>query len=157
MIIGDTMIKIGDKAPDFSLKDTEGNIVKLSDFKGKNIVLYFYPKDNTPGCTAEACSFRDNFIIYKKKEIIILGISKDDEKSHKKFVDNYKLPFTLLCDINGEICKKYGSWGKKKLYGREYYGILRKTFLIDKNSKILNIIDKVSCQTHGEDLLKLFN
>ena len=150
------MMKIGDKARDFSLKDTDGNIVKLSDFKEKNIVLYFYPKDNTPGCTAEACSFRDNFSEYKKNGILILGISKDDQKAHKKFVDNYKLPFILLCDIDLEVCKKYGVWGKKKLYGREYEGILRKTFLIGKNGKIINIIDKVNCNTHGGDVLNLF-
>ena len=150
------MIKTGSKAPNFSLKDTDGNTVKLSDFEGKNIVLYFYPKDNTPGCTAEACSFKDNFSYYKKKDIFILGISKDDQKSHKKFVDKYNLPFTLLCDEDLEVCKKYGVWGKKKLYGREYDGILRKTFLIDKNGKIRNIIDKVSCETHGMDVLKLF-
>src|SRR3989344_6999554 len=108
------MLKIGDKAPDFSLKDTDGNPVKLSDFKGKNLVLYFYPKDNTPGCTMEACSFRDNFSDYKKKGIIVFGVSKDDEKSHKKFIDKYKLPFTLLCDTTGEVCKKYDSYGKKK-------------------------------------------
>lgn len=151
------MVKIGDKALDFSLKNTDGNTVKLSDFKGKNIILYFYPKDNTPGCTAEACSIRDIFNEYKNKGIIVLGISKDNQKSHRSFIDNYKLPFTLLCDITGEVCKKYDSWGKKKLYGKEYEGVLRKTFLIDKKGKIFNIIDKVNCKTHGDDVLKLFN
>ena len=150
------MLKIGDKAPDFSLKDTDGNPVKLSDFKGKNLVLYFYPKDNTPGCTMEACSFRDNFSDYKKKGIIVFGVSKDDEKSHKKFIDKYKLPFTLLCDTTGEVCKKYDSYGKKKFMGREFIGILRKTFLIGKDGKIKQIIDKVSCNTHGQDVLEMF-
>lgn len=149
------MIKVGDKALDFSLKDTEGNIVKLSDFKGKNVVLYFYPKDDTPGCTAEACSFRDNFSKYKKKGIVVFGISKDDQKSHKKFTEKYKLPFTLLCDTAWEVCKKYGAYGKKKFMGKEYQGILRKTFLIDKTGKIKDIIENVKCETHAEDLLKL--
>lgn len=149
------MIKVGDKAPDFSLKDTEGNSMKLSSFKGDNVVLYFYPRDNTPGCTMEACSFRDNFNEYKKKGIVVLGVSMDDQKAHKKFTENYKLPFTLLCDISGEICKKYGAYGKKKLYGKEYEGILRKTFLIDKDGNIKAIIDKVRCETHAKDVLEI--
>lgn len=149
------MIKIGDKAPDFSLKDTVGNTIKLSSFKGKNVVLYFYPKDNTPGCTAEACSFRDSFSEYKNKGVVILGVSMDDQKSHKKFTEKYKLPFILLCDITGEVCKKYDSYGKKKFMGREYYGILRKTFLIGKNGKIKAVIDNVKCETHAADILPL--
>ncbi|MBI2148778.1 thioredoxin-dependent thiol peroxidase [Candidatus Woesearchaeota archaeon] len=149
-------INIGSKAPDFSLNDIDGNNVKLTDFGGKNVVLYFYPKDNTPGCAAEACSFRDKFLKYKKKGIVVLGVSKDNEISHKNFIDKYKLPFTLLCDINGEVCKKYDCWGKKKLYGKEYEGILRKTFLIDKNGIIKYIFDKVNCETHGEDVLEIF-
>lgn len=150
------MIITGDRAPDFSLKDTEGNTVKLSDFKGKNIVLYFYPKDNTPGCTAEACSFRDNHNAYKNKGIVVLGVSMDDQKSHRKFAEKYKLPFTLLCDATGEVCRKYGAYGKKKFMGREYKGILRKTFLISKSGRIKQIINNVKCNTHAEDVLNLF-
>ena len=139
------MIKTGEKAPDFELKDTFGNLVKLSTFKGKEVVLYFYPKDNTPGCTAEACSFRDNYSLYKKENIVIIGVSKDDEKSHKKFVEKYELPFTLLADTEKKVCKLYEVWGKKKFMGREFEGIIRTTFLIDKQGKIKEILK-------GEDL-----
>src|SRR3989338_6901875 len=114
------MLKIGDKAPDFELKDSEGNLIKLSDFKGKEIVLYFYPKDNTPGCTAEACSFRDNFLTYTNKEVMILGISADSVESHKKFSEKYKLPSPLLSDEGAKVCKEYGVWGKKNFAGKEY-------------------------------------
>ena len=150
------MVKVGDKAPDFSLKDTDGNTVRLSDIKNRNIVLYFYPKDDTPGCTAEACSFRDLFLEYKKKGIVVIGISKDDEKSHKKFIEKYKLPFTLLCDVDKKVNMLYGVWGKKKLYGREYYGTVRTTFLIDKKGRIKAIIDKVKCEAHAQDIIKMF-
>ncbi len=150
------MIKVADRALDFILKDTNGNIVKLSNFKGKNLVLYFYPKDDTPGCTAEACSFRDLFSEYKKKGIIVLGISKDDEKSHKKFVEKYKLPFTLLCDADKKVQLLYNVWGKKKFMGREFDGTLRTTFLIDKNFKIKAIINKIKCETHAGDVIKMF-
>ena len=147
------MVKIGDKAPDFELKDSDGNIVKLSDFKGKKVVLYFYPKDNTPGCTLEACSFRDNYSKYKKNNIIILGISKDNEKSHTKFIEKYNLPFTLLVD-DDKVCEKYGAFGRKKFMGKEYNGILRKTFIIGENGNIQETIEEVNTKTHGEDLLK---
>ena len=150
------MLKVGDEAPDFSLKDANGNNIKLSNFIGKNVVLYFYPQDNTPGCTAEACSFKNNFSIYKKKRIVVLGVSKDNEISHKNFIDKYGLPFTLLCDTDGSVCKKYNAYGLMKLYGKEYEEILRKTFLIDKNGKIKDIIDKVNCGTHGKDVLEMF-
>ena len=150
------MLKVNDKAPDFNLKDTNCKNVSLSDFKGKNIVLYFYPRDNTPGCTAEACSFRDNFAEYKKKGIVVLGISKDNEKSHQNFTAKYHLPFTLLVDEDVSVCKKYDSFGRKKFMGREYDGIFRKTFLIDKEGKIKHIFEKVETKTHGSDVLKLF-
>lgn len=148
------MIKENDKAPDFKLFDTRGKEVKLSNYKDKTVILYFYPKDNTPGCTSEACSFRDSFSVYKKKGYEVLGISADNEKSHKKFAENYKLPFTLLCDTEKEVCKKYDAWGKKKFMGIEYEGILRKTYII-KNMKIKKIIGKVNCATHAEDILEI--
>ena len=136
------MLKINDKAPDFSLKDKEGNTVKLFDFKGKDLVLYFYPKDDTPGCTAEACSFRDEFSEFKKKGITVLGISMDNEKSHEKFINKYKLSFTLLSDPEGIVCKKYDSYGKKSMYGKEYMGVQRSTFIIGKDGKIEKVSDK---------------
>jgi thioredoxin-dependent peroxiredoxin len=148
------MLKIGDKAPDFELKDSERNLIKLSDFKGKEIVLYFYPKDNTPGCTAEACSFRDNFLTYTNKEVMILGISADSVERHKKFAEKYKLPFPLLSDEGAKVCKKYGVWGKKNFAGKEYDGIFRTTFLIDKTGKIKEILSEIKCETHAEDVLK---
>ena len=150
------MLKQNDKAPDFELKDSEGNVVKLSDFKGKEVVLYFYPKDNTPGCTAEACSFRDNFAEYKKKGVIVLGISADSVESHKKFAEKYSLPFKLLSDEKAEVCKSYGVWGKKNFAGREYDGIFRTTFLIDKKGIIKEVISKIKCETHAEDVLRKY-
>jgi len=149
------MIKTGEKAPDFELKDTFGNLVKLSTFKGKEVVLYFYPKDNTPGCTAEACSFRDNYSLYKKENIVIIGVSKDDEKSHKKFVEKYELPFTLLADTEKKVCKLYEVWGKKKFMGREFEGIIRTTFLIDKQGKIKEILKDIDCKKHADDVIKI--
>jgi len=149
------MVKEGDKAIDFELKDSDGNIIKLSDFKGKDVILYFYPKDDTPGCTLEACSFRDEFSEYKNKGIIVLGISKDNEKSHKKFIEKHKLPFTLLVD-DDKTAEKYDSYGKKKFMGREYYGIIRKTFIIGKDGKIKKIIDNVNTKTHAKDILEMF-
>ena len=149
------MIKTGEKAPDFELKDTFGNLVKLSTFKGKEVVLYFYPKDNTPGCTAEACSFRDNYSLYKKENIVIIGVSKDDEKSHKKFVEKYELPFTLLADTEKKVCKLYEVWGKKKFMGREFEGIIRTTFLIDKKGKIKEILKDIDCKKHADDVIKI--
>src|SRR3989338_8885990 len=149
------MIKTEEKAPDFELKDTFGNLVKLSTFKGKEVVLYFYPKDNTPGCTAEACSFRDNYSLYKKENIVIIGVSKDDEKSHKKFVEKYELPFTLLADTEKKVCKLYEVWGKKKFMGREFEGIIRTTFLIDKQGKIKEILKDIDCKKHADDVIKI--
>ena len=151
------MLKEGNKAPEFELQDSYGKKVKLSNFKNKKVVLYFYPKDNTPGCTKEACSFRDNFNNYKKKDITILGVSKDNEKSHQNFISKFNLPFILLSDPEGIVCKLYGAYGKKKLYGREYEGIIRKTFLIDEKGNVKKIIEDVKCETHGEYILKLFS
>ena len=147
------MLKQGDKAPDFELNDGEGKTIKLSSFKGKEVVLYFYPKDNTPGCTAEACSFRDSFAEYKKKEVVVLGISVDSVESHKKFAEKYYLPFQLLSDEDAKVCKAYGVWGKKNFAGKEYDGIFRTTFLIDKKGIIKEVISEIKCETHAEDVL----
>jgi len=138
-----TTLVAGDKAPDFSAKDQSGNTVSLSDFKGKKVVLYFYPKDDTPGCTKEACNFRDNFELLKKKGYVVLGVSVDSERSHKKFIEKYELPFTLISDTEKQVVNAYGVWGKKKFMGREYMGTARVTFVIDENGIIEKVIDKV--------------
>ena len=148
------MLKKGDEAPDFELKTDEGTLVKLSDFKEKKVVLYFYPKDDTPGCTAEACNLRDNYSQFQKKGVVVLGISKDDEKKHKKFKEKYNLPFPLLADTDGEVCKKYGVWGPKKFMGLSFTGIIRTTFIINKGI-IEEVITNIKTKTHGEDLLKI--
>lgn len=149
------MIKPNSKAPDFELKDQNGKLHKLSDYKGKNIILYFYPKDDTPGCTAEACSFRDNYSEFKKRKVIVIGVSVDDEKSHKKFVDKYKLPFILLADPEKKVVQKYGVWGEKSFMGRKYLGTTRATFIIDKDFKIKKIFPKVSVPGHTKEILAL--
>ena len=138
-----TTLVAGDKAPDFSAKDQSGNTVSLSDFKGKKVVLYFYPKDDTPGCTKEACNFRDNFELLKKKGYVVLGVSVDSERSHKKFIEKYELPFTLISDTEKLVVTAYGMWGKKKFMGREYMGTARVTFVIDEKGIIEKVIDKV--------------
>ncbi|HEX6278538.1 MAG TPA: thioredoxin-dependent thiol peroxidase [Pyrinomonadaceae bacterium] len=150
------MLKEGNKAPDFTAKDQEGNKVKLSDYKGQKVVLYFYPKDDTPGCTKEACSFRDANSVYKKKGIKVLGVSTDDEKSHQKFIEKYKLPFDLLADTDKKIVEKYGVWGEKSMYGKKYMGTHRKTFLIGEDGKIVKIFDKVKVAEHADEVLKAF-
>lgn len=150
------MLKEGSKAPDFTAKDQNGKTVKLSDFKGQKVVLYFYPKDDTPGCTKEACSFRDSYSLFEKKGIKVLGVSVDDEKSHQKFIEKYNLPFDLLADTEKKIVEKYGVWGEKSMYGKKYMGTLRKTFLIDENGKIVKIFDKVNVSEHADEVLKAF-
>lgn len=150
------MLKEGDKAPAFSAKDQSGKTIKLSDFKGKRLVLYFYPKDDTPGCTKEACSFRDADDIFNKKGIKVLGVSTDDEKSHQKFISKFQLPFDLLADTDKEIVESYGVWAEKSLYGRKYMGTLRKTFLIDEKGKIVKIFDKVKVDEHADEVLSAF-
>jgi len=149
------MIEEGKKAPDFTLKDAEGKSHKLSDYKGKKVVLYFYPKDNTPGCTVEACEFRDSYNEIKKKGAVILGISKDDEKSHKKFVEKYSLPFTLLADPEKKVVAKYGVWGEKSFMGRKYMGTTRATFVIDETGKIIKVFQKVTPKGHAVKILAL--
>lgn len=147
------LIQIGKKAPAFKLKDQNGKVHTLSQYAGKWIVLYFYPKDDTPGCTKEACMIRDNFPAFKKLGITVFGVSADDEKSHKKFESKYDLPFTLLADVGHVVAEKYGAWGKKKFMGREYDGMHRVSFLIDPQGKIAKVYEKVKPETHAEELL----
>ena len=149
------MLKVGDPAPDFVSKDQDGNEVKLADFAGKRVVLYFYPKDDTPGCTKEACSFRDADGIYREKGITVLGVSTDDEKSHQKFISKYQLPFDLLADTDKQIVEAYGVWGEKSMYGKKYMGTNRKTFLIE-DGKIVKIFDKVDVAAHADEVLEAF-
>jgi peroxiredoxin Q/BCP len=151
------MLKPGDTAPSFSTTDGEGRTVKLKDFKGQKVVLYFYPKDDTPGCTKEACSFRDDFATFKKRGINVLGVSPDNEASHKKFAGKYHLPFTLLSDPDHAIADAYGTYGQKKFMGRTYMGILRTTFLIDEKGKIKKVFEKVKPDEHAREVLEAFS
>ena len=150
------MLKEGDIAPEFSSKDQNGNPVKLSDHKGKKVVLYFYPKDDTPGCTKEACSFRDADDVYKTKSIKVFGVSTDDEKSHQKFISKFQLPFDLLADTDKSIVESYGVWGEKSMYGKKYMGTNRKTFLIGEDGRIAKIFDKVNVDEHADEVLEAF-
>ncbi len=144
-------------APDFELQDENGKLHKLSDYKGKYVLLYFYPKDDTPGCTTEACEFRDDYDEYNKAGVVILGVSPDSPKSHKKFKEKYDLPFVLLADEDHHVCEIYGVWGKKSMYGRDYYGVMRTTFLIDKDGKLLEIFEKVKPKGHSQQILSELN
>jgi len=147
-------LKAGDKAPDFKGNDQNGKIISLANFKGKKIVLYFYPKDNTPGCTAEACNLRDNYGAFRKQGYEIIGVSADPEISHQKFIEKFQLPFSLIADTNKTIIKAYGVWGRKKFMGREFDGILRTTFIIDEKGDIERIISKVDTKTHSSQILE---
>ncbi|HVZ97925.1 MAG TPA: thioredoxin-dependent thiol peroxidase [Chitinophagaceae bacterium] len=144
----------GDKAPVFKAKDQNGKVVSLSDYKGKKVVLYFYPEDDTPTCTDEACNLRDNFALLKKHGLVVLGVSPDDEKSHKKFEQKYKLPFTLIADPGKKIIDQYGIWGEKNLYGRKFMGVHRTTFIIDEKGIIQKIFKKPRSKKHSEEILK---
>jgi len=148
------LLKTGAKAPDFTSVDQDGKSVALSLFKGKKVVLYFYPKDDTPGCTKEACAFRDNFPKFEKLGVVVLGVSIDDEKKHKKFAEKYSLPFRLVVDAEKKIVQDYGVWGMKKFMGREYMGTNRVTYLIDENGVIEAVFPKVKPETHAEELLE---
>lgn len=150
------MLKEGDDAPDFTVKDQNGDDVKLSALRGQRVVLYFYPKDDTPGCTKQACSLRDGFSTFEERGIKILGVSPDSQTSHQKFITKFDLPFTLLADANHEIADAYGSYGEKKFMGKTYTGVLRKTFLIDESGKIKKIFDKVKVDEHGDEVLQAF-
>ena len=146
-------LKIGDKAPDFEGKNQNNESVKLSSFIGKKVVLYFYPRDNTPGCTAQACNLKDNFNQLSRKGYKIIGVSSDSIKSHKKFEEKYSLPFDLISDEDKAIHKSYGTWIEKSMYGRKYMGTARWTFIIDENGIINNIIEKVKTKEHTNQIL----
>ncbi len=147
------MLKAGDKAPDFKIVADRGEKISLKDYKGKKIVLYFYPKDMTSGCTVEACDFRDNINKIEKKNAVVIGVSPDDTKSHLKFKDKYELPFTLLSDESKKMLEDYGVWQEKSMYGRKYMGVVRTTFIIDEKGKIEKIFEKVKVEGHVEELL----
>jgi peroxiredoxin Q/BCP len=146
-------LTIGDIAPAIDAKDQHGNVIKLDDYKGNKVVLYFYPKDNTPGCTAEACSLRDNYDALLKQGFKVIGVSPDDEKSHQKFTEKYSLPFPLIPDTEKKVLNDYGVWGRKKFMGKEYDGVIRTTFVIDEEGKIAEIIEKVDTKKHAGQIL----
>lgn len=150
------MLSEGDDVPDFSLKDAEGKLVKKSDFRGKKYVVYFYPKDFTPGCTTEAAEFARDYKKFKNADIEILGISPDDIDSHKKFSEKMNVPFILLSDIETEVAKRFGVWGKKQFMGREYMGVNRSTFLVNDKGKIFKVFEKVKPAGHTEEVLAAF-
>ena len=147
-------MNIGDTAPDFALQDKAGNQVRLSDFAGKKVVLYFYPKDNPPGCTRQACAFAAAYDDFKKRSITVIGISKDSVESHRKFAEKHDLPFILLADPELQAIQAYGVWQEKKLYGKVSMGVVRTTFIIDENGKIEKIMPKVKPDTNAEEILK---
>jgi len=151
------MLEAGKKAPEFTLPDGNGDLVSLSEFKGKKVVLYFYPKDNTSGCTQEACDFRDTFPEFGKVNAVILGMSPDPVKSHKKFSDKFELPFTLLADENKEVLEAYGVWKEKSMYGKKYMGVERTTVVIDEDGIILHVFPKVKVKGHVDEVLKVIN
>ena len=149
------MLEAGVKAPEFKLQDKDGNLVSLSDFKNKKIVLYFYPRDNTPGCTKQACSFRDNYEEFKSKDVVVIGISKDSIKSHTNFAKKHDLPFILLSDPELEAIKSYDVWQEKKLYGKVSMGVVRTTYIIDENGMIEKVYDKVKTDKNVGEVLEL--
>ena len=149
-------LKVGDSAPPFNGKDQNGNSITLDMFKGKKVVIYFYPKDNTPGCTAQACNIRDNYSDLQKKGISIVGVSKDDEKAHLKFIEKFDLPFPLIADVDGEIISDFGVWGEKKFMGKIYDGIHRTTFLIDEEGIVVGVITKPNTKDHVNEICQLF-
>jgi peroxiredoxin Q/BCP len=147
-------LKTGDKAPEFTAKDQHGKTVKLSDLRGKKVVLYFYPRDMTPGCTAEACNLRDNYKVLQKQGYAVYGVSTDNEKSHQKFIAKEKLPFDLLADTDKVLHDAYGTWVEKSMYGRKYMGTARVTFVIDEKGVIEDVIEKVDTKDHAAQILK---
>lgn len=149
-----TSLQVGDKAPVFSGRDENGNIINLKDYKGKGLILYFYPKDDTPGCTAESCDLRDNYKKWLSLGYDVLGVSPDNEAKHKKFIEKHSLPFPLLADPDRQVIEKYDVWGMKKFMGREYMGLLRTTFVIDEKGKIAEIFTKVKTKTHTNQIIE---
>ncbi len=149
-------LKEGTSAPLFEGTDQNGNLIKLGDFSGKKLVLYFYPRDNTPGCTAEACNLRDNYEEFIRKGFAVVGVSMDSEKSHRNFAEKYSLPFPLIADTTGKISKDYGAYGEKKMYGKSYFGIIRTTFIIDEHGVIEKIISKVNTKAHSEQIFSIY-
>jgi peroxiredoxin Q/BCP len=147
-------LEVGQMAPDFEAKIESGETIKLSDFKGKKVILYFYPKDNTPGCTAQACNLRDNYEALQKAGYVVLGISSDSEKSHQKFIEKQSLPFSLIADEDKTVHELYGTWVEKSMYGRKYMGTARTTFVIDEKGKIEEIIEKVKTKDHTAQIIK---
>ena len=148
------MLKIGDRMPDFEVVDQDGNAVSSKDLIGKKTIIYFYPKDNTSGCTAEACSLRDNYESLQAKGYNVVGVSKDSAASHRKFADKYELPFTLLADTSTQMLQTFGAWGEKKMYGKTVTGTIRKTFIFDENGVLTEIIEKVDTKNHAGQILK---
>jgi peroxiredoxin Q/BCP len=148
------MIKIGDKMPQFEVVDQDGKTVNSQDLLGKKTIIYFYPKDNTSGCTAEACNLRDNYEAMVAKGYNVIGVSKDSAASHRKFMEKYQLPFTLLADTSTEMIQAFGAWGEKSLYGRKYMGTLRQTFIFDEDGILVEIIEKVDTKNHAAQILK---
>lgn len=148
-----TELNIGDKAPAFKARNEKGELIKLTQFKGKKLVLYFYPKDDTPGCTAEACDLRDNYQTFISKGYAILGVSADSQTKHQKFISKYNLPFSLLADEDNTVATLYGTWGEKSMYGKKFMGIIRTTFVINEKGKIENIIEKVDTKNHSSQIL----
>jgi peroxiredoxin Q/BCP len=146
-------LKVGDKAPDFSVEDQTGKTRSLNDYKGKKLVLFFYPKANTPGCTKEACNLRDNWKKFEDQNYQLLGVSADSKRKQQNFIDKYDLPFPLLADTENEVIEAYGVWGKKKMMGKEFEGINRTTFIIDEEGKIEDIIEKVNTKEHADQIL----
>ena len=146
--------KEGAKAPDFKLKASNGKEVSLGDYKGKRVVLYFYPKDDTPGCTVEACGFRDRIAGFEKGSAVVLGVSPDSVESHNKFIDKFKLPFALLSDPDHKVAEKYGVWVEKSMYGKKYMGIARTTFVIDADGRVARVFEKVKPEGHNDEILE---
>ena len=150
-------LKIGDSAPNFTSKDQNGQVINLSDYSGKKVVIYFYPKDNTPGCTAQACNIRDNYSTIQEEGIVILGVSADDETKHQKFISKFDLPFSLLADTEKELLNIFGVWGEKKFMGKIYDGIHRTTFVLNENHTIVGIIEKPKTKDHTREILEIYN
>jgi len=147
-------LKEGDLAPAIEASDENGELISLADYRGKKVVLYFYPKDNTPGCTAEACDLRDNYSQFLEQGFEIIGVSADSEKSHQKFKNKFGLPFRLISDVDKKVLTDYGAWGQKKLYGKTYMGIIRKTFIINEEGYVEKIIEKVKTKTHSKQIFE---